>query len=76
MVLPICFSTDLSVQVLARLPVQAFIFTIGNDKKHTTNGAKREKKKKDFEVLDKSMDCGVRQALNEILAMPLTNWLP
>lgn len=40
-------------------------------------GQKREKgKKKDFEVLDKSIDCGVRQALNQILAMPLTNWLP
>ena len=70
------FSADLSVQVLIRLPVQAFIFTNGNDKKYTSNGAKREGKKKDFEVLDKSIDYGVRQALNQILAMPLTNWLP
>lgn len=55
-------------QVLIRLSVQAFIFTNGNDKKHSTNGAK-----KGFEVLDKSI--GVRQALNPVLALPFTSWL-
>ena len=57
-------------QVLIRLSVQAFIFTNGNDKKHSINGAK-----KDFEVLDKSIDYGVRQALNPVLALPFTSWL-
>lgn len=44
--------------------------------KSTLQMEQKEREKKDFEVLDKSIDYGVRQALNQILAMPLTNWLP
>lgn len=45
------------------------------EKAHYKWNKKREKRK-GFEVLDGSTDYGVRQALNQILAMPLTNWLP
>lgn len=64
------FYTSIS-QVFIGLSVRAFIFTNENDKKHTTNEGKTE----DFEVLDKSIDYGVKQALNQILALPCISLL-